>query len=87
MKVKPSAVTQPWGLQQKRVQGLLSAIGSRQVGSLGDLLDVWTRDPLYLLAETLPWFPEEMAEFFKSYWPPVDSKGLWKAEWVASAKE
>ncbi|XP_075852553.1 putative ATP-dependent RNA helicase DHX37 isoform X1 [Microcebus murinus] len=67
----PSTMLKTWARLQPRTESLLKALAAERADCRDALLDAWTRNPRYLLAEYCEWLPQAMHPDVERAWPPT----------------
>ncbi|XP_059612342.1 probable ATP-dependent RNA helicase kurz [Phlebotomus argentipes] len=55
-----------------RVTAFIKALVNRQITSKPKLMEIWQKDPKYLLSEYQQWLPSKASMEVSSKWPPTD---------------
>ncbi|KAL4223808.1 ATP-dependent RNA helicase dhx37 [Mactra antiquata] len=66
----PSTMVKTWAKLQPRTETLLNALISERVDSKESLINVWKKDPNYLLPALREWLPESRHIELSTSWPP-----------------
>ncbi|EEH56653.1 uncharacterized protein MICPUCDRAFT_18184 [Micromonas pusilla CCMP1545] len=70
---KPSLCARPEGKSQRRVIELIHALRRRNVASRAALIEVWRREPRYLMPEVRDWMKSGMGHAIERAWPRIVS--------------
>ncbi|UJR14756.1 hypothetical protein I4U23_001746 [Adineta vaga] len=66
-----NAMVKSWASLMERTQKFLNALVAKQIDSRGQLKEVWSTEPKYLLDVYCNWLPESVHAQVRSIWPPL----------------